>query len=487
MDAAVGELLREAAIRRERGQFAEAARAYAAVLSARPNLPDAWYNLAYSQRMIGAYDQALTSYDEALARGAPHPEEILVNKAVIYSDFLRDDVNAERALRTALSLAPDSVPALLNLGNLHEDRGEREAARSCYERILECDGENARALARLANALPADGGAEDLLDRLYKVVRRPQTLLEERAEAAFALGRLLDGCAHYDEAFHAYAMANELSRSQTSTAYDRDGMERLVDQIIAAFPQAVARSSALSEHWSPIFVCGMFRSGSTLAEQVISGHPRVTAGGELEMIPALARKLSPFPAGAVSLNDAQLDQFARSYRAAVSRIFPGRDLVTDKRPDNFIYLGLIKRIFPRAKIVHTVRDVMDNVLSVYFLHLDHNMNYASSLEDIAHYYVQYRRLMAHWRALYPDDILDFDYDLFVGRPKESAASLLAFLGLDWADECLAFEQRKNLVRTASVWQVREPLYTRSSGRWRHYAKHLSGLCAYLSGHGVTAG
>ncbi len=164
----------------------------------------------------------------------------------------------------------------------------------------------------------------------------------------------------------------------------------------------------------------------------------------------------------------------------MSRLFPQAGVVTDKRPDNFLYLGLIKSLFPDAKIVHTTRNPLDNCLSVYFLHLDHGMGYALDLLDTGHYYRQYRRLMAHWKRLYGADILDFDYDAFVRAPRPAVERLLEFCGLDWQEGCLSFHRVQNAVKTASVWQVREPLYQRSSGRARHYASHLGPLRAYLA-------
>jgi len=145
-----------------------------------------------------------------------------------------------------------------------------------------------------------------------------------------------------------------------------------------------------------------------------------------------------------------------------------------------MHVGLIKRLFPDAKIVNTVRDPLDNALSVYFLHLDHGMAYALDLLDIGHYQRQQQRLMAHWKSLYPNDILDFDYDAFVARPRPPLERLLAFLDLDWDDGCLAFHRLDNAVKTASVWQVREALYQRSSGRARHYQRQLAPLKAWLA-------
>ncbi len=227
----------------------------------------------------------------------------------------------------------------------------------------------------------------------------------------------------------------------------------------------------------------MFRSGSTLTEQVLAAHPRVTAGGEIPYLPALvSRALAPFPASMARLTQQHLREIAAGYLQALARLFPGGDRVTDKRPDNFLYVGLIKRLFPRARIVHTTRNALDNCLSIYFLHLDQRMSYALDLLDTGHYYVQYRRLMSHWKSLYGEDILDFDYDALVQSPKAQIEKLVSFCGLEWNDACLNFHEAKSAVRTASVWQVREPLYRRSSGRWRNYAAQLAPLREYLHRH-----
>jgi hypothetical protein len=246
--------------------------------------------------------------------------------------------------------------------------------------------------------------------------------------------------------------------------------------LIATFTRERLRAAPMASTARPLFICGMFRSGSTLAEQVLACHPRVRAGGELDFLPTVVQtELTPFPSVMTRVSPQQLDELAGRYLETVSRLFPGAELVTDKRPDNFLYLGLVKCMFPQARIVHTARNPLDNCLSIYFLHLDHGMGYALDLADIAHYYLQYRRLMAHWKLLFGADILDFDYDVFVREPRASVARLLESCGLDWHEGCLNFQRADRAVKTASVWQVREPLYLRSSGRWRNYERHLAPL------------
>lgn len=476
-------LLREAVLLERARRLPEAAAAYERLLARWPDLPNSWYNLAVLQRRLRRFDAALASYQQALDRGVSRPEEVHLNRGVIYSDCLRQDDAAERELHTALALNPDYVPALSNLANLKSDLGLRAEALAIYERILALDPRHCEGLARYANLKPVTGPDDPLIHRLREALADPAATSTDKAGLAFALGKALDECGAYDQAFAAYATANRHSRESAppdALLYDRRRQEAVVDQLIAAFAADRSGAVAPATPARPIFICGMFRSGSTLTEQVLAGHSRVTTGGELDLLPTLAQtELAPFPARMAQVSPRQLEQLAASYLASLSKMFPGDRHVTDKRPDNFLYIGLIKSLFPTARIVHTTRNPLDNCLSIHFLHLDHRIGYALDLVDTAHYYREYRRLMAHWKALYGADILDFDYDAFVREPRPAVERLLAFCGLDWEEDCMAFHRVRNAVKTASVWQVREPLYQRSSGRWRNYARHLGPLRAYL--------
>jgi len=473
--------LRLASQHREAGRIAEAIAAYEAALALRPGLPNSWYNLARLQRGAGMIEAALASYAKALAHGVEEPEEVHLNRGVIYADDLADSEAAETELNRALRLNPDFVPALLNLGNLHDDRGDRGNARSAYERALAVDPANTMALARLAGVADLVSPHDALVERLRGAIAASGADATARADLGFALGAALDRLGAYDEAFDAYTAANWASREASRLTYDREAQERLVDRLIQAFP-APMLSKGGSDGDSPLFICGMFRSGSTLAEQILGRHEAVTPGGELGLLPALvAQHLRPYPEAAASAAPGTLAAMRSAYLAGLRRVHPGGGLVTDKRPDNFLHIGLIKSLFPEARIVHTRRSPLDNVLSLYFLHLDPGMAYAQNLDDAAHWYGQYRRLMAHWQRLYPDDIHDLDYDALVADPRASIEALLASCGLEWREACLSFHEAGNAVRTASAAQVREPLYRRSSGRWRNYERQLGGLAEKLRG------
>jgi len=460
----------------------EAIEAYKRILARWPELADCWFNLGVLQRKQRQLQEALTSYQRALDYGISSPEEVHLNRSVIYTDYLRQEEAAERELKQALVLNPAYIPALLNLANLNEDLGRRSEASALYQRILALDPRCLEALARYANLQPAPG-EDGLSVQLESALRGPASAAEH-ASLGFALGRLLDGKARYPAAFEAYSAANRANRASAApgtAAYDRKAHEDLIELLIRSSPSAPQNVAVHPDTGpQPIFICGLFRSGSTLAEQLLAGHPGLFAGGELDLLPRLASAITPFPQSLASASPDLLASLAARYRDELQRMFPGATHVTDKRLENFLLIGFIKSLFPQARIVHTTRDPLDNCLSIFFLHLDPRMTYAHELMDIGHYFREYHRLMLHWQRRFGADLFELHYDSFVREPAAQAARLFEFLGLQWHDRYLSADNRDGAVKTASVWQVRESIYTRSSGRAANYRAQLSGLREYLS-------
>jgi tetratricopeptide (TPR) repeat protein len=466
------------------GRAAQAIDAYRALLAQAPDRADDWYNLAWLQRGQRRFAAALDSYGKALARGIANPEEVHVNRAAILSEHLGRDAEAEAELNAAIATNWMFVPAWLNLGLLGEDRGDRAAARAAYARVAAIDPLNGRAQTRLAAIDIVEGQAAAAVARLGVLSANAGLTAEDRAEIGFARGQALDATGDYAAAFAAFADANRTAKAliPPPLRYDRAAQYRLIDNLIAAFPHR-GRHARIEGGDPPVFICGMFRSGSTLCERLLARHSRVTAGGELETIPAMVReRLLPYPAEVAVLPDAALDDLRADYLRDLRARFPGADVLTDKRCDNVLHIGLIKTLFPEAKIVHTRRNALDNILSVFFLYFDDSISYGFDLDDAVHYYKTYQRLMAHWQTLYGDDILDFDYDAVVRDPAPSMRALLDFCGLDPEPVCLAGEAATGSVRTASAWQVRQPLNTKSSERWRNYAAHIPEVIAALDGY-----
>ncbi len=463
-------LLREASRLFHEGRMAEAVPAYRRALADYPDLPNSWFNLAMAERSTRDFSGALDSYARALDLGIDAPEEVHLQRGVIFSDDLGQAAAARGELETALALDPRYLPALLNLGNHHEDVGDREAARAAYARALDVVPDDALALARLVGV--SDVTVDDPVFVKVRAAIDAAQSDEDRADLGFALGNALDRLGDYESAFAALAAANRASAlvaAAMGLRFDRADFSRLIDRIIAAFPESAPRADRAD---SPIFVCGMFRSGSTLAEAILARHTRIVAGGELDLVPEFVTTLQPYPEAAAAASDATVARLRERYLAETA-VRRGDALLVDKRPDNVLHIGLIKRMFPAARIIQTVRDPRDTAISLFALHAGLALGYATDLGDIAHVEAEYRRLMAHWRTLYPDDIHAIDYDLLVRDPAGEVATMLDFLGLAPEPDMLDPRASDEAVRTASNWQVRRALYTQSSGRWRHYRTHLA--------------
>jgi tetratricopeptide (TPR) repeat protein len=456
------------------GRWKEALPAYEDLLRRHPNLPNSWFNLAMLQRDARRYRDALASYRRALDLNIEAPEEVHLQRGVIYADDLGDSDSAEREIRAALVINADYLPALLNLGTLYEDRGIWHLAAESYDCVLRIDPSNAIALARKLGLSSLIGLGDPMLARVRESLISTHSTLSDRADLGFALGAALDRIDYYDEAFRAYEAANGASKGiarQRGYIYDPILQEEFTNQLIAAFPNHTPKIE--NERRAPLFICGMFRSGSTLIEQMLSRHPQVVAGGELDALPSLIREsLTPYPETVASLTPTDIERLGAGYLAEVEQRWPLNSVLTDKRPDNFLHIGLIKHLFPNAKIIHTIRDPRDLCLSIYFLHASEQLNYATDMANIVHFLSEHNRLMNHWKFLFPGDILSVSYDNLVLDPTSAMAAVLSLCSLEWDDAVLESRQTGGAVRTASNWQVRQPLYSRSSGRWQNYRRYL---------------
>jgi tetratricopeptide (TPR) repeat protein len=450
------------------GRLADAESAYRRVIGESPGNPVARFNFACFLRRRGRLEEALEEHQSALDLGIEQPEEVLSNMGVIQAE-LRRDATAKLLLERALALNPTYIPALFNLALHHEEFGDRAEALRLYRAILDIDPSWHDALVRIVHAETVRDPDGDLVKRLRRALRRSNLAPQARESLHFALGKALDDCGRYDEAWEQYSLGNAASRPRLAR-YDRAAVDESVGRVLAEFgPALMARATPVSE--APlVFVTGMFRSGSTLFEQVLAAHPRVAAGGEIEYFMRF-----PF-----SFEPADWQPVAAGYVDYLARNFPGREIVTNKRPDAFALLGMLKASFPNARFVNTVRDPRDTALSIWFQQFDSRLGYAADLGDIAFHHRQYRRLMAHWKNLFADSIFDADYDAYVRDPRAVTQRLLAFLGLEWHEGCLDFGKNAARIRTASVAQVREPLYRRSSGRWKNYERRLAALAPALA-------
>lgn len=432
-------------------------------LEKRPKSTSAVFNLAFYLAKDGQFQGAIENYRRAIKLGVSAPEEAELNIGNIYMDHLHDHKKAIKHFQQARSLNPRCVAVYHNLGNLAEQFGDRAKAARYFKKCLELEPENDLALARLADTHNFTQKDEPLLQRMVVAA-----LTSSSVDLQFSLGRAFDQMADYEKAWQHFSHANALDAGNFPV-YQQDAVAELFEKIQSSCDAAWLDRFADSSH-RPVFICGLFRTGSTLLEQILEAHPSFTAGGESEFFPRLlARNLPEYPQGLDAVTRDNIESWRARHKQLAIGLSGGTGRLTDKRPDNFLYAGLIKAILPSAKFIITERDWRDVAVSVFGTRLGAQQNYATRLENIHHYIGLYQELVDHWESILGDDLLRFRYEDLVTRPRETLEKLFAWLGEEWDENCLSFHQQKGTVKTASVWQVREPLHSRSVERWRNYS------------------
>ena len=443
--------------------------AYRKYIEHKPDDTNAVFNYAWYLTRAARYEDALAAYESIMNIEAPGLDEIHLNIANLCMDHLGNHEKAREHIEYVFTLNPRHVGAWHNLGNLFEQLGEREEAARSVNNCLALAPQNESALARLADTQTFEEEEDPVLAGL-----RAAALHSRNSDIHFALGRACDQLQRYDEAWEHLSKANQLDREDFPT-FDAEKTEALI--------RAVAHTCDLEwlenfqgESHSPVFICGMFRTGSTLLEQMLAAHPSFTAGGESEFFPRLVTYEFPqYPGDLDRITAKQLENWRGEHSKLAQRISGGSGRMTDKRPDNFLYAGLIKAILPSARIIVTERDWRDTAVSIFATRLGPQQNYSTRLEDIRHYVALQRQLVDHWAEVMGEDLLRVQYEDLVRNPEKTLRGVLDFLGEEWEDRVLSFHEQGKAVRTASAWQVREPLSEKSIGRWRHYAKYFEAL------------
>jgi hypothetical protein len=367
--------------------------------------------------------------------------------------------------------------------------GELGQALAAFREALRHDPNHPEALAGLALALRDKLPAEDLA-ACERVLAHPGVPGQRRAVLQYGLAQVMDARGQFGRAAELARQANEYFKEaarRRGQPYDPAEHRLYVDQLVGAFsPAHFERVRGWGpETEVPVFVVGLPRSGTSLTEQILASHPRVHGAGELVFmrsayrgIPALVGKQAPGVECVARLERAHVQSLAGGYLERVRRLAPGAERIVDKMPDNYLMLGLIATLFPRARVVHVRRDLRDVGLSCWLTHFRH-IRWACDLEHVGTRTREYLRLMEHWRRALPLPMLEIDYEEIVADLGPAARKLVAWCGLDWDPACLAFHETRRVVRTASMNQVREPLYARAVGRWQHYRDVLGPLLRLL--------
>jgi tetratricopeptide (TPR) repeat protein len=475
------------------GRLEEARSSYGRALAIRPDFTEAHQNLgmvlatismqrANALRGTGRLDEAVAGYRLALESqpdlAAAHTE---LGTALRLQQRTEE---CEASCRNALDIDPNCVAALAVLAELRADTGRFAAAEELYKRAISIDAESAEAwagLARLRRMTDADGAWLAAAQHLAGRGLPPHRELLLR----YAIGKYFDDVKDFDNAFLNYRRANELAK-QCGPAHDRTQLTRAIDLIIRSHDQRwiEQKRSAVSLSSRPVFIVGMLRSGTTLAEQILASHPAVFGAGELTFWGAQSAaaivSASAMNASEITVSGAALAGLGDQYLKLLQRLSPDALRVVNKFPTNFLFLGLIHAALPHARIIHMRRNPIDTCLSVYFQHFEAANTYANDLEDLAHYHREYQRLMRHWRAVLPANVmLDVPYEGLVLDLPAWCRRMLDFIAVPWDERCLDFHRTARTVATASRWQVRQKISTSSVERWRNYEKFVGPLKSLL--------
>jgi tetratricopeptide (TPR) repeat protein len=384
-------------------------------------------------------------------------------------------VQFEKALRAA----PQHVDSMLGIAQVAATEGGFDEAEVRYKRVLDMEGASAAtrafALAAIAGLRRMSTADSPWLDQAQSLAASGVEPAEESA-LRFAIGKYFDELGDYNRAFESYRRANALSK-ELALPYRRDAHIEFVDELVRVYTRetTAAIDVGASDSETPVFVIGMPRSGTSLAEQIIASHPAAHGAGELEFWTLASRKLDAnLRKNAIDAPTRQ--KLAAEYLRVLAEHSSAATRIVDKAPVNLNYLGLIHSVFPRARFIHMRRDPIDTCLSCYFQPFLQAQNFAMDLSDLEHYYRQQHRLMAHWKAILPPGtLLDVPYEALVTDQLKWTQNILEFLGLEWHQRCLEFHNTQRDVATSSRWQVRQQMYNSSVDRWRNYEKFVGPL------------
>ena len=463
---------------RDLGRIQEAVARFRLALAINPNFAEAYHYLG-----ITLMDREQTENVIPLLRKAVALRPGYVEAQISLANALERDGPSEEALDIYLGILerdPDNTAVHNNAGNILRSLGRIEEAVSHYRKALALDPDHASAYYNLSHAQKGTDDAE--VARMEAMLDDPNLAAEPRTNLHFALGKIFDDLGQYEKAFEHSRKGNELDTR--GEPFNAAAHAAAVDRLMAVFSKEFfdTRKGLGSESEVPVFVLGMPRSGTTLVEQCLASHPQVHGAGELDFIgriitslPRAQGGLAGYPECAALIDAATACKLGEQYLSRLRAVGGNAPRITDKMPGNFLNLGFIALVLPKARIVHCCRQPLDVCLSCYFQHFTSVMPFSKDLSDLGSYYRDYQRLMDHWRQVLPLAMLEVQYEEMVSDHENMSRRIIEFAGLEWDDACLDFHKTDRPVKTASSWQVRQPIFTTSVARWRNYEPFVGPL------------
>ncbi|RWA90906.1 MAG: sulfotransferase family protein [Mesorhizobium sp.] len=466
-------------VMRDLGRVAAAVDFFRGAVDIKPDQLAARDNLGSSLKQLGQFDAA-----EEIFRGTIGRNPFHVRARIGLAETLQEAGRLDEAIklfRESLSIPPKDAELLYGLGVAMMEKGKLDEAADLARQAVAVVPGMAKAWLLLTQVKRQTERDKELAGMEAEHAKAPQGSLA-RMQLSFGLGKVNDDLKDYGRAFDYFAEGNAIRRQGID--YDPVRTRGEFEAMKAAFDKTFFekhRTSDISAD-TPIFVVGMPRSGTTLVEQIIASHPQVYGAGELNILKTAVGKQFPmsmpggFPAGIADTPDKAFAEAGQAYLDMLHSRYPGYRHVTDKMPGNFMLVGFLHMMLPKAKIVHCARDAAATCLSIFKVHFRGDSHrYGYDLGELADFHNLYTDIMAHWHKVLPGVVHDVRYEDFVADQEGQTRALMAHLGLPWDDKVLSFHETDRPVRTASAAQVRQPMYQGSVDLWKRYGDRLKPL------------
>ena len=458
---------------KDKGDLEAAIESYKQALKIKPNYAQAYNNMGIALKGKGDLSAAISSYKQAL-KIKPDYAQAFNNMGNALSE--KGDLEvAIQSYKQALKIKPDYAEAYSNMGSALKDKGDLEAAIESYKQALKIKPDYAEVYRNLSNIHRYKEHDEYFL-KMQSLCQSSSVSDEQRCHLNFALSKASEDLNEVGQSFNYLKIGNELRKKILS--YDIKKDIELFSQLKKSYPSIALQSVVESSDLKPIFILGMPRSGTTLVEQIVSSHSEVTGAGELSYVSKFG---GPTARGAIKPNAKMILDFRQRYIEALKKRSDVRSIVTDKMPQNFLYVGLIFSAFPDAKVIHVNRDPAATCWSNYkHYFIDKGLGYCYDLDDTVTYFGLYTDLMQFWLGHYGDRIYNINYDNLTMNQDDETRKLIEYLELEWENDCLSPQHNKRSVRTVSQQQVRQKVYQGSSQQWHKFEPYLNGAFDQLT-------
>ena len=468
----------------ELGQLDAAVESYEKALNLKPDFADGHNNLGNALKELGQLDAAIECYEEAIAI-KPDYAEVYYNLGNALRALGQQDAAVKR-FENALAIKPDYPGALNNLGIVLMELGQKDAGFKCYEKAIAIKPDYAEAHLHLS--INKKYTANDpQITQMQSILSTSDLSQSDRKHLCYALAKVNEDLGKQDEQFKFLHEGNRLRKQELNYSFDMDQITHsIVKKLFSPSPSVVEKLlSYKTSTIRPVFILGMPRSGTSLVEQIIASHHAVYGAGELNTLNELIFPIvnDPSTHGTNGLSEETFLSIRQRYLDSLSRFNVPKNVITDKMPLNFRWIGFILTVFPEAKIVHLKRDAMATCWSIYKHHFSSKGNgWAYNIHDLVGFYELYIDLMAFWHQLFPGKIYDICYEDLTTNQGEETRNLLEYCELDWDENCLNFHTNKRVVGTASASQVRQKMYQGSSEAWKKHEAYLQPLIKALSSY-----